>query len=138
MIVLDTNVLSELMRSEPNPRVLAWLRGQPGASLFTTSVTQSEILYGLRILAPGRRRRELESAAQAMFEVDFAGRVLSFGGEAASAYAELAAARRLAGQPISQFDAQSAAITRASAARLATRNVEDFAGCGVTVLNPWD
>lgn len=137
MIVLDTNVLSELMKTKPDRRVVAWLRSQPGASLYTTSVTQAEILYGLRLLPSGKRRKELESAANEMFDLEFQGRVLSFGSEAAGMFAELAAARRLAGQPISQFDAQIAAITRISAARLATRDVSDFTGCGLDILNPW-
>lgn len=137
MIVLETNVLSELMKSKPDRRVVSWLREQPGASLFTTSVTQGEILYGLKLLPAGRRRKELESAATEMFEVEFQGRVLSFGSQAARMFAELAESRRLAGQPISQFDAQIAAITRVSAARLATRNLSDFRGCGLDLMNPW-
>jgi predicted nucleic acid-binding protein len=137
MIVLDTNVLSELMKTRPDCRVVAWLRRQPGASLYTTSITQAEILYGLALLPSGKRRQELESAVNEMFELEFQGRVLSFGSGAAAMFAELAAARRLAGQPISHFDAQIAAITRISAARLATRNVSDFTGCGLEIVNPW-
>lgn len=138
MIVLDTNILSELMKTKPDQRVVRWLSRQPSASLFTTAVTQAEILYGLRLLPSGKRRNQLVSAVNEMFNLDFQGRVLPFGTEAAAMFAELAAARRLAGQPISQFDAQIAAITRASAARLATRNVSDFTGCGLDLVNPWE
>lgn len=138
MIVLDTNILSELMKSKPDQRVVRWLRRLPSASLFTTAVTQAEILYGVRLLPSGKRRNQLESAVNEMFNLDFQGRVLPFGSEAAAMFAEIAAARRLAGQPISQFDAQIAAITRTSAARLATRNVSDFAGCGLELVNPWE
>jgi predicted nucleic acid-binding protein len=138
MIVLDTNVLSEVLRPEPEPRVLAWLDEQPANSIFTTAVTQGEILYGIRLLADGQRRRKLWDAASFMFNDDFAGRVLSFDSEAADHYAQIGASRRSAGRPISQFDATIAAITRAHGATLATRNSKDFEDCGVKVVNPWD
>jgi predicted nucleic acid-binding protein len=137
MIVLDTNVLSELLRPAPEARVLAWLEDQPPASLFTSAVTQGEILYGIRLLPDGQRRRKLWDAAVAIFNEDFAGRVLSFDGDAAGAYAEIGASRRAAGRPISQFDATIAAITRSRGASLATRNAKDFEGCGIDVVNPW-
>jgi toxin FitB len=138
MIVLDTNVLSEILRPEPEPRVLAWLDEQPASSVFTTAVTQGEILYGIRLLADGQRRRKLWDAATAIFDYDFAGRVLSFDSDAASYYAEIGAARRSAGRPMSQFDATIAAITRSHGATLATRNTKDFEHCGVLVVNPWN
>jgi predicted nucleic acid-binding protein len=138
MIVLDTNVLSEVLRPEPEPRVLAWLDEQPTNSVFTTAVTQGEILYGIRLLADGQRRRSLWEAATAIFNDDFAGRVLSFDTEAADHYAEISASRRAAGRPISQFDATIAAISCSHGATLATRNVKDFEGCGIDVVNPWD
>ncbi|TLY73322.1 MAG: type II toxin-antitoxin system VapC family toxin [Gammaproteobacteria bacterium] len=137
MIVLDTNVLSELLRPAPEPRVLTWLANQPRASLFTTAVTQGEILYGIRLLPDGQRRRKLAEAALAIFNEDFAGRVLSFDGDAAGAYAEIGTSRRAAGRPISQFDAMIAAMTRSRGATLATRNAKDFEGCGIDVVNPW-
>jgi predicted nucleic acid-binding protein len=138
VIVLDTNVLSELMKAEPAPGVERWVAGRPAAGLFTTTVTQAEILYGVALLPAGRRRSALEEAVTLMFEVDLAGRVLPFDGAAAHAYAALAAERRRAGRPIAQFDAQIAAIARSRGATLATRNIADFAGCGVPLLNPWD
>lgn len=137
MIVLDTNVVSELMRREPDARVMAWVGEQPMAGLFTTTLTQAEIFYGLALLPKGRRRDALVVAARAMFDVDLAGRVLPFDADAALAYPDIAAGRRRGGQPISQIDAQIAAIVRSRGARLATRNVRDFAECGITVVNPW-
>src|ERR1700756_2536969 len=100
MIVLDTNVLSEVLRPEPEPRVLAWLDEQAASAVFTTAVTQGEILYGIRLLADGQRRRKLWDAATAIFDDDFAGRVLSFDSDAAGHYAQIGASRRAAGRPI--------------------------------------
>jgi toxin FitB len=137
MIVLDTNIVSEVLRPVPEPRVLDWLEEQPPSSVFTTAVTQGEILYGIRLLPDGQRRRKLWEAANEIFNEDFAGRVLRFDSEAARAYAEIGASRRSAGGPISQFDATIAAITRSHGAILATRNAKDFEGCGIHVVNPW-
>lgn len=137
MIVLDTNVLSELMRSTPDEGVVAWVTSQPAMSQYTTSITQAEILHGILLLPPGKRRTQLTNAARSMFAEEFAGRVLSFGSDAALPYAQIAAARSGAGRPISHFDAQIAAIARACGASVATRNVTDFDGCGVAVINPW-
>ena len=138
MIVLDTNVISELMRRQPDARVLAWIGEQPIAGVFTTTLTQAEIFYGLGLLPAGPRRDDIVAAARPIFDVDLAGRVLPFDSDAALAYPDIAAKRRLRGQPISQIDAQIAAIVRSRGARLATRNVPDFADCEITVVNPWD
>jgi predicted nucleic acid-binding protein len=137
MIVLDTNVVSELMRPTPAPAVLQWISGRAAASLYTTSVTQAEILHGVLSLPTGRRRRHIEAAAEAMFKEDFAGRILAFDSDAARPYAELVSERRRRGRPISQFDAQIAAIARVAGAVVATRNVADFENCGVSVVDPW-
>lgn len=137
MIVLDTNVLSELMRPGPSPRVLDWLRARPAGALHTTAITQAEILYGLRLLPKGRRRVVLERAAEAMFARGFGERILAFGPEAGPAYAEIATDRRRSGRPIAQADALIAAIVRSRRAALATRNGTDFDGCGIEVLDPW-
>jgi toxin FitB len=137
MIVLDTNVLSEALRHSPEPCVLEWLTRQPRASLFTTTVTQGEVLYGIRLLADGKRRRGLWDAAKRIFDEDFAGQVLNFDSDAADMYAEIAASRRMAGKPISQFDAMIAAMARSRGASLATRNAKDFDGCGIDVVDPW-
>jgi predicted nucleic acid-binding protein len=137
VIVLDTNVLSEVLRANPEPSVVDWVANRPRASLFTSTITRGEILYGIRLLPDGKRRRGLWQAAQAIFSDDFAGQVLSFDSDAADMYGEIAAARRIAGKPISQFDAMIAAMARSRGAALATRNVKDFEGCGIEILNPW-
>ena len=137
MIILDTNVISELMRAAPAAAVMHWMNARPASSLYVTSITQAEILHGIQILPRGKRRDAIAAAAAEMFEHDFAGRVLPFGSDAAVAYASLAAARRRAGRPISGFDAQIAAIARTHDADLATRNVDDFDGCGIEVIDPW-
>ena len=137
VILLDTNVLSELMRPKPADAVVAWVAATPATSQYTTSITQGEILHGILLLPPGRRRTSLLTAALAMFAEDFAGRVLAFGGEAAMPYARIAAERRRLGRPISHFDAQIAAIAQLHGASVATRNIADFDACGVKVINPW-
>jgi predicted nucleic acid-binding protein len=137
MIVLDTNVLSEAMKPSPSVQVLRWMAGQPAGLLFTTAINRAEILYGLELLPKGKRHTALWSAAEAMFEKDFAGRILPFDTEAAGMFAEIAAERRKLGRPISQFDAQVAAIARAHGAAIATRNTSDFDRCGVVVVDPW-
>lgn len=137
MIILDTNVLSELMRPRPDRRVVEWVSARSSSSLWTTAITMAEILHGLMLLPRGRRRTELEAAARAVFAEDLDGRVLGFGPEVAEAYAEVASARQRAGRPISAFDAQIAAIARVAGAAIATRNVDDFADCGPAVVDPW-
>ncbi len=137
MIVLDTNVVSEAIRPQPDPSVASWLASRPSSALFITAITQAELLYGLELLPDGKRRRGLTDAVHAILHGGFRGRVLPFDGPAAEAYATLAAGRRAHGKPISAFDAQIAAIARSRGARVATRNVEDFDGCGVEILDPW-
>lgn len=138
MILLDTNVLSELMRPVPAGNVVRWIASQPVTGLYTTSVTQAEIFHGIMLLPAGRRRKAFEAAAEAMFDQDFHGRILPFGSDAARTYARIAAERRRSGRPISHFDAQIAAIARSAGADIATRNVADYEGCGVKVINPWE
>ena len=138
MIILDTNVVSELMKPAPDAAVAHWVADQQATTLYTTSVTQAEVLHGILLLPAGKRRAALEAAAEAMFEKDFGGRVLPFGGDAARAYAQIAAQRRRSGRPISSFDAQIAAITRTARATVATRNVGDYNDCGVKIVNPWN
>ena len=137
MIILDTNVVSELMKATPAARVLGWVALQAATSLYTTSITEAEILHGVLLLPAGARRSRLQAAAEAMFSEDFGGRVLSFASDAARAYASIAADRRRAGRPHSHFDAQIAAIGRSARAAIATRNTADFEGCGVKLINPW-
>lgn len=138
MIVLDTNVLSELMRPAPSEAVLRWVSGHPAAGLFTTTVTQAEILFGIALLPEGRRRSDLLMAAGQMFAEDFAGRVLPFDAMAATAFASIAAGRRQKGRPTGAFDAQIAAIAASRGAALATRNVADFLDCELPIINPWE
>lgn len=137
MIILDTNILSECLRPKPDSRVLAWLSAQPRARLFTTTIVESEILYGVGLLPEGARKAALAEAVHAIFDHDFSGRILSFDRGAAAAYAKLASARKLAGRPITQFDAMIAAVAYSTGAALATRNTKDFEGCEIDLLNPW-
>jgi predicted nucleic acid-binding protein len=138
MIILDTNVLSELMRPNPLPRVVEWIAKQPAAELFTTSITVAEIFLGIELLMRGRRREGLLRTAEKMFAEDLQSRILGFEGEAARLFANIAARRRALGKPISYADAQIAAIARLRGARLATRNIADFDRCEIDLVNPWD
>ncbi|MBS3685120.1 type II toxin-antitoxin system VapC family toxin [Klebsiella quasipneumoniae] len=137
MIVLDTNVLSETLRPAPDALALAWLAQQPRSALFTTTVTRAELLYGVRLLPDGQRKAALMEAIHGIFASDMAGQVLGFDNDASDAYAGIAASRKLAGKPISHFDAMIAAIAKSRGASLATRNVKDFVDCGITVVDPW-
>jgi predicted nucleic acid-binding protein len=137
MIILDTNVVSELMRPEPVELVLQWLDRQRSLELHLTALTQAEILYGIERLPKGKRRDALAGDAVALFESDFRGRILPFDSDAAAAYAEIMAGRRARGRPTAIIDAQVAAIARSIGARLATRNTRDFEHCGVDVIDPW-
>jgi predicted nucleic acid-binding protein len=136
MIVLDTNVVSELMRAAPAPVVLTWLQQTSSTGLYTTAVTVAEIRYGITRLPEGRRRQTLHQAANEIFAA-FPRQVLPFDLAAATAYAEVVADRERDGNPISGFDAQIAAICRSQAATLATRNTKDFADTGIAILDPW-
>ena len=138
MIILDTNVLSELMRPKPSARVAAWVRKQSATELFTTSITEAEILYGIELLTKGKRRDGLLAAAEAMFAEDLGGRIFGFESEAARAFSRIAAYRRALGRPISHADAQIAAIAQVRGAKLATRDVADFEDCGLDIVDPWD
>ena len=137
MILLDTNVISELMRAQPAQVVLDWFGRQDAAALFISAITEAELRTGIAILPAGQRRDRLQVALEAMITQDFQTRILSFDSAAARAYADIAAARRAAGRPIAEADCQIAAIARAKGAPVVTRNVRDFDGCGVTVINPW-
>lgn len=137
MILLDTNVLSECLRPQPDGAVLNWLSRQPRASLFTATMVEAELLYGVQLLPEGDRKVQLLRAIQAIFNEDFAGRVLSLDREAAQAYAVIASARKKAGKPISQMDAMIASVAQTRGATLATRNTKDFVDCGIELVNPW-
>ena len=137
MIVLDTNVVSELLRPAPAKQVEAWLSAQDGATVYFTAVGEAELRHGVALLPAGRRCTALSMAIEGILEEDFRNRILPFDRAAASAYAAIAAKRRAAGRPISQFDCQIAAIARAHEAAVATRNTGDYEGCGIEVIDPW-
>jgi predicted nucleic acid-binding protein len=137
VIVLDTNVVSALMRVEPEPAVVAWLDSQPPESIWTTSITVFEVRLGLEILAGGRRQRQLEEAFAKALEEDFEGRVLPFDQAAAQAAGRIAAERRGAGHTVEIRDVQIAGIINLRKATLATRNTRHFEGCGMVLVDPW-
>lgn len=138
MILIDTNVLSELMRAKPAPEVLAWIDAQPTSQLFITSITVAEILYGIARMVDGKRKQGLLDLATLMFDEDFAGRILSFDADAAIHYAGLAAESEAKGKVVDMADGQIAAIAALHDARVATRNVRHFDYLGVPVINPWE
>jgi predicted nucleic acid-binding protein len=137
VILLDTNVLSEAVKLVPSPAVLRWLAAQEPLSVYTTTITQAEILYGIEALPRGKRQTRLATAAEQTFAEDFRGRILSFDEEAARRFGKIMGARSAAGRPISQLDGMIAAIALRHGASLATRNVADFEVCGIQVINPW-
>jgi predicted nucleic acid-binding protein len=137
VIILDTNVISELVRREPSPVVLHNLRRYPSNDLYTTAIAEAEIRFGLAMLPRGKKHTDLRNQLDLILKQEFAGRILPFDSQAAQAYASLSAGRRAAGRPISVFDAQIAAITLVNGATLATRNVRDFRGLKLPVLDPW-
>jgi predicted nucleic acid-binding protein len=138
VILLDTNVLSELARPVPHPTVLAWARSVRASEMVTTAVTEAELRYGLALLPAGQRRDALAAAMEALFARLLAGRVLPFDRAAAAHYADHVAARRAAGRPVATADAMIAAIARArGVTTLVTRNTADFDGCGIALLDPW-
>ncbi|BBY05865.1 type II toxin-antitoxin system VapC family toxin [Mycobacterium noviomagense] len=137
MIVLDTNVVSELMRKAPDPGVVQWVDAFDASDVFITAVTAAELMYGVSWLPEGRRKRDLFSKVGALLVEDFAEQILPFDGPAAVHYADIVASRELAGRPISMADAQTAAICRQWSAGVATRNAADFEGTGIQVVNPW-
>lgn len=138
MMVLDTNVVSELMRAAPESAVLNWLDAQPSSELWLTAVVAAELMFGVARLPEGGRKQQLAHNVAAMLEQDFAGQVLAYDLAAASIYAELVAQRERAGRPIAMADAQIAAICLAHGASLVTRNEKDFDGLGLMVINPWN
>lgn len=137
MILIDTNVISELMRPSPAPAVLEWFGGQDTPALHLSAVGEAELRRGAAILPAGKRRDRLIVEIDAMIAEDFAGRVLPFDSAAAVAFAAIFVDRRNAGRPISFPDCQIAATARARDAAVATRNIADFEGCGIELIDPW-
>jgi predicted nucleic acid-binding protein len=139
MIVLDTNVLSEVLRTRPAPQVLAWLNDIPADKVFVSSVTQAEMLLGVALLPPGKRRNTLAAQVTSLFAQHFIARCLPFDALAAPHYARIVAGRQRTGRPMSTEDGQIAAITLSRSFRLATRNVADFVGIAdLNIINPWE
>ncbi len=137
MIILDTNVISEPLKPSPNPAVIRWLDRQSPATLFVTTISQAELLAGVSALPAGRRRTELRKVIDQELAFLFAERVLPFGEHSAKAYAQVVPAANAAGNAIDFADAAIGAIAMEHDYILATRNVADFKGTSVKLLNPW-
>jgi predicted nucleic acid-binding protein len=136
--LIDTNVLSELMRENPAPQVLDWFASQNANMMQTSAITHAEILAGIALLPAGKRRDAMAQAANQIFEEDFLGRCIDFGGSAIGRYAVVRAERQLAGRPIDTADAQIAAIALSAHLTLVTRNTKDFEGISaLALINPW-
>ena len=138
MTILDTNVISELMRPDPDPTVLTWSFGLHKDEMFTTAVSEGEVRYGVARLPAGARRTELQHAADRIFRGLLRDRILSFDSDAAQRFAGIMAERRRAGHATAVPDVQIAAIAATHDATLATRNTRDFQDCGIRVINPWE
>ncbi len=138
MILLDTNVVSEVMRAQPAESVVAWLNGQPSERLYVSSITLGEIAYGLRILADGRRRTGLRERFERFVALAFDQRVLAYDEAADRIYGDVMGDRRALGAPMSVPDGQIAAIARRNQLAVATRNVSDFENCGIEVIDPFE
>ena len=136
-VLLDTNVVSELLRPLPDRAVESWVAARPAAKLHFSTVGEPELRYGVAILPAGRRRDALALAIEAILREDFEGRILPFDSDAADEYAEIASARRAAGRTVASADCQIAAIARSRGMAVATRNVRDFGDIGVEVVDPW-
>lgn len=137
MLILDTNVVSELMRPVPAARVEAWVNTRPIDEFALTVITVAELLYGIDLMADGRRKTDLAGRLDAVVRRGFMSRVLPFDHTAALAYARLKGDRERQGRPLGGYDAMIAAIALVHGAGIVTRNVDDFTGCGVSIINPW-
>jgi toxin FitB len=137
VIIVDTNVVSELLRPIPDPRVDKWIAAQDGYDIYLTAISEAELRYGVAIMDKGRRRDALAEAIDRILGEDMDRRILPFDSAAAIEYATIAATRRATGRPIAQADCQIAAIARAHGAAVITRNIADFEGCGVNLIDPW-
>jgi predicted nucleic acid-binding protein len=138
VIVIDTNVVSEAVRPAPAEQVLRWLDAQEPLAMYTTTITQAEVFYGIEVLPLGKRRTSLADGTDRMFTKLFADRILPFDEAAARMYAKVVAGRKALARPISYPDALIAAIARSRGAVVATRNTKDFEHCGIRIVNPWN
>jgi predicted nucleic acid-binding protein len=137
MVIVDTNVVAEVMRTSPAPAVVGWFNAQDSASLFLTAITVGEIRYGLRIMPEGQRRQTIEQGFNRIIATAFAGRILAFDEHAAVHYGEVMGRRKELGRPLSVPDGQIAALARLHSFAVATRNVRDFLDCGIELVNPF-
>lgn len=139
MFLLDTNILSELMRPKPDAGVVQWLDTLPDDEIWISAVTVGEIRLGLALLPKGRRKQILTKLAEEMFDEEFSEKCLPFDYQAAGEYAKIVASRSCQGRPVAVEDAQIAAIALTADLALATRNTKDFLGIeGLKLVNPWD
>ena len=138
MFVLDTNVVSELMKPDPNLSVLDWTYSQSRDELYITTISEAELWFGMEIMAEGRRRQQVAARIRRMLERFFGGRILPFDSAAARAYASMVAQRRCTGAIVPILDAQIAAIALSREAAVATRNVRHFEGVGIEIIDPWN
>jgi len=138
MIIVDTNIVTEVMKDSPTHAVVSWLNDQETSTLFLTSITIGEVRYGLRIMPQGRRRLRLEQGFERILAEAFAGRVLPFDEEAARHYGDVMGRRKEIGRPVGVLDGQIASIARANGCAVATRNVKHFVECGIEIINPFD
>jgi toxin FitB len=138
VIIVDTNVVTEVMKASPAAAVVSWLNARDSSALFLTAITVGEIRYGLRTMPRGLRRQRLEEGFERVITEAFTGRVLAFGEEAASHYGEVMGRRKELGRPLSVPEGQIAAIARVHGFAVATRNVRDFLDCGIEIVNPFE
>ena len=136
-VLLDTNVVSELLRPSPDPAVERWVAGRPAAELYFSAIGEAELRYGAALLPAGRRRDALAHAIDAILREDFEDRILPFDSDAAREYAGIASSRRSAGRRVAPADCQIAAIARSRGMAVATRNVRDFEDTGIDLVDPW-
>jgi toxin FitB len=136
MIVLDTNVISEAMKPAPHPAVHTWLNAQPPETLYVSTVTIAELLFGLATLPVGKRKNTLVRALDGFLKL-FNGRILVFDLDASQSYAKLMAKARAAGSAISETDGFIAAIAAANRMMVATRDTAPFEAAALSVINPW-
>ena len=137
MIILDTNVISELIRPEPSPAVVEYFKRLKRDDWYITAITAAELRSGCALLPDGKKRESLTQRVEAMLAGPFFNRILAFDAEASRTYADVAVQWRAAGRSISYFDALIAAITRSKGATLATRNTKDFVFCQIPIVDPW-
>jgi toxin FitB len=138
MFVLDTNVVSETFKPLPDAGVAAWMDSPSAIRSYITAMTKAELLLGLAYMPDGKRKAALGSVIGAFFTTWLKTPVLAFGDREAEAYAEIVSRRRFLGRPIREFDAQIASVARSRGFAVVTRNVADFADCGVNIVNPWE